>query len=98
MKATALYSVSIDWVNYKKWETYEIKKQVNIAWKNYFQILKQDEVKEDNKKNTKSTKNEIVEKPKPEVVEKPNKDEVKEDIEKLKSEVVEWENFENLAK
>lgn len=95
MKAKALYSVSIDWVNYKKWEIYEIKKQVNIAWKNYFQILNKDVSKEDNKKNTKATKNEVVE--------KPNKDEVKEDIEnkneiKEKPEVVEWENFENLAK
>jgi hypothetical protein len=38
MKGLALYTVTIDWIQYIKGKMYDLKNQITIAWKNYFLI------------------------------------------------------------
>lgn len=67
MKAKALYNVTIEMLDYKKWEIYEIEKQVNIAWRDYFEILEKSipkevqEVKQEKAKKSKKQEVETVE-------------------------------------
>lgn len=39
MLGKAKFNITIDMVNYKKGETYEIKNQVTIDWLDYFEIV-----------------------------------------------------------
>lgn len=88
MLGKAKFNVTINMVNYKKWETYEIKNQVTIDWLNYFEIVWE-----------KSTAPKPWKKETPVVVEKPIIKEV-EETETVVEETLktEWENFNVLEK
>ena len=62
MLAEALYTVTINKIDYKKWETYDIEKQINIAGKDYFKILKEEKKSKNKKVEDKKVEEVLVEK------------------------------------
>lgn len=87
MLAKALYTVTIDRVAYTKGKKYEIKKQITIAGKDYFEFLK-----EEKKSKNKKPDDKKVEEKKEEVLVEGKKEDKK--VEEKGA----WENFDNLEK
>ena len=88
MLGKAKFNVTINMVNYKKGETYEIKNQVTIDWLDYFEIVWEKSI------NPKAWKNK--EKETPVVIEKPVIETAEEIVEETPK--TEWENFGTLEK
>lgn len=86
MLGKAKFNITIDMVNYKKGEVYEIKNQVTIDGLEYFEIVSKE------KENAKPARNKDKEKETPVVLENqvvPVETE---------TEKTEWENFDSLEK
>lgn len=88
MLGKAKFNITIDMVNYKKGETYEIKNQVTIDWLDYFEIVWEKST------NSKAWKNK--EKETTVVIEKPLVETTETIIEETPK--TEWENFDTLEK